>query len=76
MKSNRMLVSFVTAALLVAGLAACEKKEAGPAETVGQKIDETAATVSEKAKETTAKLGEKMEEAGQSIQKSADEAKK
>ncbi len=78
MKSNKTLVSFIAVAFLIAGLAACQKKEetAGPAETAGQKIDEAAATANQKVEETTAKIGEKMEEAGKSIQQSADDAKK
>lgn len=63
MKSTKMLVSLFAAAFLIAGLAACEKK--GPAETAGEKIDQT-----------TENAGKKMEEVGNSIQRSADDAKK
>lgn len=62
MKFGKLLVSLLAAAFLVAGLAACEKK--GPAETAGEKIDQT-----------TEKAGEKMEDVGNSIQKSAEDAK-
>jgi predicted small lipoprotein YifL len=63
MKFTKTIVSLFAAVLLVAGLAACEKK--GPAETAGEKIDQT-----------TEKAGQKMEEVGNSIQRSADDAKK
>jgi hypothetical protein len=63
MKFGKMLVSLCAAGFLIAGLAACEKK--GPAETAGEKIDQT-----------TEKAGQKMEEVGNSIQRSADDAKK
>lgn len=62
MKFGKLLVSLLATAFLVAGLAACEKK--GPAETAGEKIDQA-----------TEKAGEKMEDVGNSIQKSAEDAK-
>jgi len=51
-------------AILMAGLAACEKKE-GPAERAGKQID--------KAVE---KAGQQVEKAGQQIQDAAKDAKK
>jgi osmotically-inducible protein OsmY len=48
--------------LLAAGLVACDKP--GPAETAGQKIDETAEKAGEKIGETIDKLEQKSDKAG------------
>lgn len=69
MNSSKTLTSLLAATVLIAGLAACQKKEdvavdQGPAETAGQKIDEAAATA-----------GQKMDEAGEKMSQKAEEAK-
>ncbi len=74
----------VSAFLLVLGLAACQKTEPqteGPAEKVGQKLDEAASkaavhinTIAEKAGQGLAKAGEKIEQtAKQAQEKNAEQ---
>lgn len=91
MKSSKTLVSILAASMLIAGLAACQKKdevamENGPAETAGQKIDQAAATTMQKLDEVGARIsqstanateeaGKKIERAGEKMQGSAQENK-
>ncbi|GGC17533.1 hypothetical protein GCM10007205_28180 [Oxalicibacterium flavum] len=72
---TRKWMALLAGVLLLSGLAACQKKDEGPAERVGKKLDEAASTAAEKIEEVTSKVGEKMQEAGKSIQKAADDAK-
>ncbi|MGE0357523.1 MAG: hypothetical protein AB7P08_11485 [Burkholderiales bacterium] len=58
------IIAVLAAGILIAGLAACEKKE-GPGERAGKALDN--------AVETT---GKKIEEAGEKIQDAAKDAKK
>lgn len=87
MHPAKALISIAAVSLLVAGLAACQKKadvavDKGPAETAGQKIDQTAATAGQKLDElgkktsegaanVTEKVGEKLEKAGEKMQDAA-----
>ncbi len=48
--------------LVAAGLAACDKPGPGPAETAGQKIDQTAVAAGDKIGETVDKVGDKLGE--------------
>jgi hyperosmotically inducible protein len=48
--------------LLVAGLAACEKQNPGPAESAGKNIDRTMDQVGQKIGDTTDKVGDKLSE--------------
>ncbi|RBA25597.1 hypothetical protein [Herminiimonas fonticola] len=65
MNSSKTLVSILAATVLIAGLAACQKKEdvAGPAETAGQKIDQAATTAGQKIDEATTKVGQEADKA-------------
>ncbi len=47
-------------ALLVAGLAACDTKQPGPAESVGKKIDQTAIEAGNKVDKTVEKVSGKL----------------
>lgn len=76
MHIKKVLMTVLAGSLLAVGLAACQKKDEGPAERAGKQIDEAATTAARKIEEVTAKVGEKMQEAGQNIQKAADDAKK
>lgn len=68
MNSSKTLTSILAATVLIAGLAACQKKEdvaidKGPAETAGQKIDEATATAGQKVDEATTKMGQEADKA-------------
>lgn len=65
MNSSKTLGTILVASLLIAGLAACQKKEdvAGTAETAGQKIDAAAAAAAQKVDEAAAKVGEGVDKA-------------
>ncbi len=68
MNSSKTLTAILAATLLIAGLAACQKKEdvaidKGPAETAGQKIDQAATTAGQKIDEATTKMGQEAEKA-------------
>jgi len=63
MKFNSGIAAAIVLSFAVAGLTACDKK--GPAETAGEKIDDSAK-----------KVGEKMEDAGDKIKDAAKDAKK
>lgn len=68
MNPSKTLTSVLAATVLIAGLAACQKKEEvaidkGPAETAGQKIDEAAAAAAQKVDEATAKMGQEADQA-------------
>lgn len=76
MNSSKTLTSILAAAVLIAGLTACQKKEdvavdQGPAETAGQKIDEAAATAGQKMDEASAKIGQEAREAKAEASESA-----
>lgn len=87
MNSSKTLTSILAATVLIAGLAACQKKEdvaidKGPAETAGQKIDEATTKVGQEADKAKAEAsqsaanmqdatGKKLEETGQKMQDSA-----
>jgi hypothetical protein len=63
-KIRTIIGAAVAAGILVAGLAACEKKE-GPAERAGKEIDKSIESA-----------GKQLEKAGQKIQDAAQDAKK
>lgn len=79
MNSSKTLTSILAATVLIAGLAACQKKEdaavnKGPAETAGQKIDQAAATAGQKIDEAAAKIGQEAREAKAEASQSAANA--
>ena len=62
MKQRAKALSWLAALVLATSLAACEKpEEKGPAEKVGEKMDDAAH-----------KMGEKMEEAGEDMKDAVD----
>lgn len=80
MNSSKTLVSILAATVLIAGLAACQKKEdvaidKGPAETAGQKIDQAAATAGQKVDEATAKMSQEAEKAKAETSQGAESMK-
>ncbi|MDZ4200838.1 MAG: BON domain-containing protein [Gallionella sp.] len=62
------------AALLTAGLSACDQSSPGPAETAGKKIDQTAEEAGQKMDDAVEKAGDKMEEAGEKIEEQGEKA--
>ena len=76
MNTSKTLTSILAATVLIAGLAACQKKEEvaidkGPAETAGQKIDQAAATAAQKVDEATTKMGQEADKAKAEASESA-----
>lgn len=73
MNSSKTLLAILAASVLIAGLAACQKKEeaSGPAETTGQKIDQAAAAAGQKIDEAAAKVGAEAEKAKADIAQGA-----
>ncbi|MDO8306118.1 hypothetical protein [Herminiimonas sp.] len=68
MNPSKTLTSILAASLLIAGLAACQKKEEvaidkGPAETAGQKVDQATSTAVQKMDEAAAKVAQDAEKA-------------
>lgn len=66
----KKLLSAVWIALMVIGLAACDKK--GPAERQGERIDNAAERAGDKIDNATDKAAEKMERAGDKIEDKTD----
>lgn len=80
MNSSKTLISILAAGVLLASLAACQKKEEvaidqGPAETAGQKIDEVTTNTAEKVDEAAANTEQKVDETAAKIGEEADKAK-
>ena len=68
---NIKKISYAALALmLIFGLAACKKP--GPAEKVGQEIDNAAEKAGDKIENAADKAGEKMEEAGDKVKEATD----
>jgi len=66
-------------AMLLAALAGCQRNDParteGPAEKVGQKIDQAAVKATEGINKLAEKAGQGMEKAGENMQNAAKEAK-
>ena len=78
---SRKLAAILSTAALMAGLAACEKKDTaaegkGAAEKAGAQIDQATTKAGEKLNELAGKAGEQMQKAGEKMQEKAAEAKK
>jgi hypothetical protein len=83
--NSRIYAAILSAILATLGLVACQKTEPaseGPAEKVGQKIDEAASkaavhinAIAEKAGEGLSKAGEKIEQTAKDAQKENEEQK-
>jgi len=72
MSMLKKLFILSTSLLIAAGLFACEKK--GPAEKVGEKIDQTVEKAKDKVEDVTKPDGP-MEKAGEKIDETVDKAK-
>jgi hypothetical protein len=72
------LTSAIALAMLLAALAGCQREDQarteGPAEKVGQKIDQAAVKASEGINKLAEKAGAGMEKAGENIRKEAEQA--
>lgn len=78
MKPGKLLFLIVC---LTASLAACQKQDAasgekGPAEQVGQQLDQAAARAGEQLNKVAEKAGQGLQEAGRQLQDKAAEAQK
>ncbi|MBA3695282.1 MAG: hypothetical protein H0W85_00575 [Methylotenera sp.] len=67
---NKKLLSATYVALMVIGLAACDKQ--GPAERAGEKLDNATERAGEKMDNAAEKAGDKMEAAGDKIKDKTD----
>lgn len=67
---SKKLLSALCVALMVIGLAACEKK--GPAEAAGEKIDNAAEQMGDKVEEATDKASQEIKEAGEKLEDKTD----
>ncbi|CDG81706.1 hypothetical protein [Janthinobacterium agaricidamnosum] len=89
MKASKKVMALLAAGLMVVSLAACQKKDdvtdKGPAETAGQKIDETAAKANQEIKDaadkastelhnTAQETGAKIDQAGEDASKKLNDA--
>ena len=72
------VTSAIALSMLLAALAGCQRNEParteGPAEKVGQKIDQAAVKATEGINKLAEKAGAGMEKAGQNIKKEAEQA--
>jgi len=72
------VTSALALGMLLAALAGCQRNEParteGPAEKVGQKIDQAAVKATEGINKLAEKAGAGMEKAGQNIKKEAEQA--
>jgi len=73
MKSPQSLVVMSAVALLLS-LSGCERE--GPAEKVGENIDETAETIQEGVEATGDKAMDKLEQAGDEVEEATDSTAK
>lgn len=76
--NNRISAAIVAAFLMTLGLAACQKTEPqaeGPAEKVGQKLDEAASKAAVHINAIAEKAGQGLSKAGEKIEQSAKEAR-
>ena len=81
LKRTKSAISIVALIASMAGLSACEKKQAaveekGPAEKAGQQLDQAAARAGEELNKVTEKAGKGLQEIGQKLQNEAQEAQK
>jgi len=72
------VTSALALGMLIAALAGCQRNDParteGPAEKVGQKIDQAAVKATEGINKLAEKAGAGMEKAGQNIKKEAEQA--
>jgi hypothetical protein len=77
--SGKTVTMILSALALVAGLGACQKKEAtaeqkGPAETAGKQLDQAAVKAGEEINKAAVKAGEGLAKVGEKLQNAAQEA--
>lgn len=75
MKSNKILMAVLAAGVFSAALSGCQKNEntveKGPAEKVGQQLDQAAAQAAVQLNKVAEQAGKTLEKAGESIQGAA-----
>ena len=75
---KKPVISTIALGLLLAALAGCQRDDparaTGPAEKVGQKIDQAAVKATEGLNKLAEKAGKGMEKAGENMQNAAKEA--
>jgi hypothetical protein len=81
MTSGKPIPALIAAACLAVGLAACQKHdnasgEKGPAERVGQQLDQAASKAGEELNKAAEKAGQGLQKAGRDLQDKAAEAQK
>lgn len=81
MNPGKFILPFAAVAYLVIGAAGCQKHDSanadkGPAERVGQQLDQAAARAGEELNKAAEKAGEGMQKAGRELQDKAAEAQK
>ncbi|MDB5763817.1 MAG: hypothetical protein JWQ21_2812 [Herminiimonas sp.] len=78
MNSNKIFTSVLTISALAISLAACEKSqdtaEKGPAEKVGQQLDQAAAQAAVQINKAAEQAGKGLAKAGETIQGAAKNA--
>jgi predicted small lipoprotein YifL len=78
LKMKTTVTSFFALAMLLAAVSGCQRDEparaVGPAEKVGQKIDQAAVKAAEGINKLAEKAGQGMEKAGENMQNAAREA--
>jgi hypothetical protein len=76
--SGKSAAIILSTLALVAGLGACQKKDAtaeqkGPAETAGKQLDQAAAKAGEEINKAAVKAGEGLAKAGEKLQNAAQD---
>jgi hypothetical protein len=78
-KSNRGITLAMALGILCIGLSACQKvdpaADKGPAEKIGQQLDQAAAKAAVELNKVAEQAGKGLEKAGEKIQNAAKEAK-
>lgn len=78
-KSSSGLMSALALGILCVGLSACQKVETttekGPAEKIGQQLDQAAAKAAVELNKVAEQAGKGLEKAGEKIQNAAKDAK-
>lgn len=81
MKPMKALIAYAVVVLMSGVLAACQKNESradaaqkGPAEEVGQKLDQAAAKAAVEINKAAEQAGKGLQKAGESLQSKANEA--
>ena len=81
MNSRKSVLSLTVIACLAIGMTGCQKHDSasgdkGPAERVGQQLDQAASRAGEELNKAAEKAGQGMQKAGKELQDKAAEAQK